>query len=185
VRNYQQRNLDPALIDKLLEVAWHAPSGHNDRGVLYTVLDDMAGVAKVREAAIAGLEQLIAASELPEGMEMFVDIIEAWKATGKDILFRGAPHLVIASASRDSAAPLEDCLIGLSTFELYAQSHGVGTIWNGLATLTIAELVPSLRTLLQLPEDHQIGYAMGFGYPAIRYRRTVDRGTPRVAKLLL
>ncbi len=182
-RNYRDENIDPAVIEKLVEVAGHAPSGHNDRELLYTVVDDKGIVYDLREEAIAGLEQLIAENKLPEGMEMFTDIIAAWKSSGKDILFRGAPHLLIVSALAESASPLQDCLIALTTFELYAWSRGIGTIWNGLATLTITELVPSLKKRLGIPEDHQIGYVMGFGYPAIRYEKTVDRGMPRINRV--
>lgn len=183
IRNYQDKNLDPVLIDKLLEVAGHAPSGHNDRGVLFTVVDDKGVLFDLREEAIAGLEALIQEDKLPAGMEMFVDVIKAWKKAGTDILFRNAPHLLLVSAHEESAAPLHDCLIALTTFELYAQSHGVGTIWNGLATLTISELVPSLQKTLAIPEDHRIGYAMGFGLPAVNYPRTIDRGRPRVHRV--
>jgi len=183
VRNYQDKNLDPVLIDKLLEVAAHAPSGHNDRGLLFTVVDDKGVLFDLREAAVTGLEALIKEDKLPEGMEMFEDIIKAWKTAGTDILFRGAPHLLLVSSPKENAAPLQDCLIALTTFELYAQSHGVGTIWNGLATLTICDLVPSLQKTLAIPDEHQIGYAMGFGLPAINYHRTVDRGRPRVNRV--
>jgi nitroreductase len=183
VRNYQDKNIDPALIEKLIEVASHAPSGHNDRQLLYTLIDDKGVVFDLREEAIAGLEKLIEEDRLPEGMGMFGDIIKAWKNSGSDILFRGAPHLLVVSALLESAAPLQDCIIALTTFELYAQTYGIGTIWNGLATLTISELVPSLKKRLNIPEDHQIGYAMGFGYPAVRYERTINRGKALVNRV--
>lgn len=183
VRNFRDVNLDPGVIDKLIEVAWHAPSGHNDRKLLYTLVDDKGLVFDIREEAVAGLEKLIAGDALPEGMEMFVDIVEAWKTGGKDILFRKAPHLLIVSAHEESASPLQDCMIALTTFELYAKSYGIGTIWNGLATLTITELVPSLKKRLAIPDDHQIGYVMGFGLPAIRYERTIDRGAPQINRV--
>ena len=183
MRNYQDENIDPSVIEKLLEVAGHAPSGHNDRGLLYTLLEDKGVVYDIREEAFAGLEKLIKEEKLPEGMEMFADIMEAWKSSGTDILFRGAPHLLIVSALDESASPMQDSIIALTTFELYAQSMGVGTIWNGLATLTITELVPSLKKRLGIPEDHTIGYAMGFGYPAIQYERTINRGKPRVNRV--
>jgi len=183
MRKYQDKNIDPAVIDKLLEVASHAPSGHNDRQLLYTLIDDKGVVYDLREEVLAGVEQLIKEEKLPEGMEMFVDIIEAWKQSGTDILFRGAPHLLIVSALNESASPLQDCIIALTTFELYAQSCGVGTIWNGLATLSITELVPSLKKRLGIPEEHKIGYVMGFGYPAIQYEKTINRGKPRVNRV--
>ncbi len=183
VRNYRDENLNPKLIDKLLEVAGHAPSGHNDRQLLYTLVDDKGVLFDLREEAITGLEKLFNEKKLPEGLDMFADIIEAWKKSGTDILFRGAPHLLIISALDESAAPLQDCLIALTTFELYAQSHGIGTIWNGLAMLTISELVPSLKKRLAIPEDHRIGYVMGFGYPAIQYERTINREKPQVNRI--
>ncbi len=183
MRNYRDENIDPLLIEKLIEVAGHAPSGHNDRQLLYTLVDDKGVLFDLREEAIAGLEKLVKEQKLPEGMDMFADIIEAWKKSGTDILFRGAPHLLVVSALDESAAPSQDCLIALTTFELYAQSHGIGTIWNGLAMLTISQLVPPLKKRLGIPDDHQIGYVMGFGYPAIQYERTINRGKPLVNRV--
>jgi hypothetical protein len=78
---------------------------------------------------------------------------------------------------------MEDCIIALATFELYAQSLGVGTVWNGLFTLTITDLLPFLRKKLGIPEDHTIGYSMGFGYPAVQYERTVVRSTPNINRV--
>ncbi len=182
-RNYRDENMEQADIDKLLEVASHAPSGHNDRQLLYTLVDDKDVLDEIRNEAFAGLELLIRDGNLPEGMEMFEDIIAVWKESGVDILFRGAPHLLIVSALEECASPLHDSIIALTTFDLYAQSVGVGTIWNGLATLTITELVPSLKKRFQIPENYQIGYAMGFGMPAVRYDRTVDRGMPEIVRV--
>lgn len=182
-RNYQDRNVDTARIDKLIEVASHAPSGHNDRELLFTLLDDKGLVYDLREKAFDELEKVIDAGKLPEGMEMFIDIIAAWKHSGKDILFRGAPHLLIVSANKEAASPLQDAIIALSTFELYCASNGLGTIWNGLATLTISDLVPSLKTTLGIPEDHTIGYVMGFGLPAIKFKRTINRAAPKVNRV--
>jgi nitroreductase/ferredoxin-like protein FixX len=180
VRNYSDKNIDPALIEKLITVAAHAPSGHNDRQLLFTVVDDKGVMFDLREEVMAGLETMIAARQLPQGMEMFSDIVTAWKESGRDIIFRHAPHLLIVSASEESAAPKEDAMIALATFELYARSHGIGTIWNGLATLTICELLPSLQPRLGIPEEHEIGYVMGFGLPSVRFERTIERKKPQI-----
>lgn len=182
-RNYQDRNVEPELVDKLIEVASHAPSAHNDRELMYHLIDDKGVLYDFREKAFAGIEELIEAGKLPEGMEMFADIMAAWKGTGKDILFRNAPHLLVVSANKESAAPLHDAMIALSTFELYSASNKLGTVWNGLATLVISELVPSLKETLGIPEDHVIGYAMGFGHPAIWYKRTINRKAPKINRV--
>ncbi len=183
IRNYRNENLDPALIDRLLEVAWHAPSGRNDRRLLYSVVDDRMVLDRIREEAMAVLAALVEAGTLPLGLEFFADIVMAWQTQKIDILFRGAPHLLVVSAPYDCAAPLPDCVIALATFELFAQSLGVGTVWNGLAKITIADLVPSLRQRLGIPENHLVGYVMGFGRPAVRYARTAVRKSPMINRV--
>lgn len=175
IRNYRNENLDPALIDRLLEVAWHAPSGRNERRLLFTVIDDRKVMDRLREEAMAALSVLEAEGKFPPGMEFFTDIVTAWQTQKIDILFRGAPHLLVVSAPSDCVSPLPDSVIALTTFELFAQSLGVGTVWNGLAKITIADLVPSLRLRLGIPENHLVGYVMGFGRPAVKYARTVVR----------
>jgi ferredoxin len=183
IRAYRDTNVDSALIDKILEVASHAPSGHNDRGLLYTLIDDKDGIDALRDEVFTGVEKRMENGTLPKDSEMFREIIEMWKMSGKDILFRGAPHLLVVSAPEDNAAPLHDAVIALTTFELYARDCGLGTIWNGLATLVISELVPELRDSLGIPKDHRIGYVMGFGFPDVHYARTIERGAPRINRV--
>ena len=174
VRRYLDENLDPRLIDDLLQTAWHAPCGHNARAVHFHLIDDREVLAQFREAAYAGIRENIAKSQLPARLSFFRDFVPAWEESGIDVLFRGAPHLVIASASPRSASPEADCLIALTSFELLAQSQGIGTLWNGLVKWTIEKIVPELRGQLGIPDDHKIGYCMSFGKPALIYHRTVQ-----------
>jgi ferredoxin len=58
VRNYHDENVDLATINKVLEVASHAPSGHNDRELLYTLVDDKGVLYDLRDEAFAGLEKI-------------------------------------------------------------------------------------------------------------------------------
>jgi nitroreductase/NAD-dependent dihydropyrimidine dehydrogenase PreA subunit len=185
IRNYLKDNLEPALIDRMLAVAWHAPTGRNERQLLFTVVDDRQVLDRLRDEALHGLSGLIEQGKLPLGMEIFADIVEAWQDHKIDILFRGAPHLLVVSAPRDGVSPLADAIIALTTFELYARSLGVGTVWNGLAKIAIADLVPSLRTTMGIPEDHLIGYAMCFGRSAVRYGRLAPRHPQAINRVTL
>jgi len=182
VRRYRDENLDPQLLDDLLAVAWHAPSGVNSRQVQFTVIDDRAAMQAFREAAYAELAELVATGELPEERAFFAEFARMWQEEGTDVLFRGAPHLLVASAPAKVPSPLPDGLIALSTFDLYAQCRGVGTVWDGLAKWAIDELLPQLRKQLGVPEGHVIGYVMAFGKPAVRYQRTVQHEPPRVVR---
>ena len=184
VRRYKQENLEPGLLQRLLDVAWCAPTGMNARDVLFTVVDDREKLARLREKVMAGLGRLMREERLPEGMEFFADFVRMWEEKQVDTLFRGAPHLLIASAPQLGASPVPDCLIALSYFELFAQSQGVGTVWNGLTKWAVNNLLPETRLYLGIPEDHVIGYAMSFGRPALRYHRTVQHGPARINRVI-
>ncbi|NTU97437.1 MAG: nitroreductase [Chlorobiaceae bacterium] len=184
VRRFQEAELDSELLGKLLEVAWHAPTGVNSRQVLFTVLDSRAKVAEFRDGVMAGLADVVGKNALPEGREFYAGFLKLWKEKQIDILFRSAPHLLVASAPATVATPLPDCLIALSYFELFARANGVGTLWNGLAKWAIADLLPESRRRLGIPDDHVIGYVMSFGKPAVHYYRTVQHGPALINRAL-
>lgn len=185
VRHYKDENLEPELLQRLLDVAWQAPTGHNARQVRFSLIDNKEAMARFRERTMATLAQVVRENRLPAGLEFFAEFVALWEKQGVDTVFRGAPHLLVASAPRDCASPLPDCLIALSYFELYAQSLGIGTVWDGIAKWAINDLAPELRQTLGIPDDHLIGYVMAFGKPAVRYQRTVVNGPANVVRVNL
>jgi nitroreductase len=182
VRHYADENLDPALIKRALDVAWQAPTGVNMRQVRFSVIDDKDSLAVFRDATYAGIEELIARNQLPEEQAFFAGFVRAWQEKGVDVLFRGAPHLVVASVPQGGPTPVPDCMIALAYFDLFAQTLEIGTVWNGLVKLTINNLVPELRTRLNIPDDHLVGYAMSFGKPAVHYQRTIEKGPAKMVR---
>lgn len=182
VRQYKDENLEPEVLQRLLEVAIHAPTGVNARGVHFTVVDDREVMGRLRREMLETFLRLKQSGEL-KGGDYFREYIERWEKTGRDTILRGAPHLVVASAPHDCATPEADCLIALSYFEIFAQSLGVGTVWNGLFTWTLKEILPEFRHKLGIPEDHLIGYTIAFGKPAVTYRRTVQHPAAPVSRV--
>lgn len=182
VRFYKDEDLQPELLQRLLNVSWQAPTGINSRQVRFTVIDNREALAAFREKTYDGLLDLVSRGKLPQNKKFFADIARLWEGKQVDIIFRGAPHFVVASAPAECASPIPDCLIALSYFELFAQSLGVGTVWNGLAKWAIDELVPELRAELDLPEDHLFGYAMAFGFPDVSHVRTIDHGPANIVR---
>jgi nitroreductase/Pyruvate/2-oxoacid:ferredoxin oxidoreductase delta subunit len=174
VRRYKDENLPPELIQRLLDVASHAPSASNARQVRYTLVDNKEKMAELRNEAMSGFRRLAEASAFPPGLEYFGWYAEVWDKMGKDVLFRNAPHLLVTSAPRSCQGPTQDSVIALAYFELFAQSLGIGALWDGVVTLAIDKLLPKLRKRLEIPDDHMIGESMIFGRPAMRYARTVQ-----------
>ena len=173
VRKYQKENVEPAVLEQLLQVAWQAPTGVNARGVLFTVVDDKETMDRLRRSIMSRLAELVRADKLPEQQKFFAGFVNLWEEKGIDTLFRGAPHMIVTSAPRNCPCPEEDCMIALSYFELFAQSLGLGTVWDGLAKWAFSELMPEFKEKLGIPDDHTLGYVMAFGKPAVEYHRTV------------
>jgi len=173
VRRYRDEPVEQAVIEKLLRTAFHAPSGRNDRQVSYSVVGSLEAMQRVREQVFDGLSELISKQELPAGYEFFVDIVNGWKMYQADVLFRWAPHLLVACAPDDSPSGEADGIISLSYFEIAAQTQGIGTLWNGLLKMAI-RVLPEVRTTLAIPADNRVAFAMSFGWPDVDYTRSVQ-----------
>lgn len=174
VRHYDKKPVVKKVIAHMLDVLGHAPTGRNNKGLLLTVVDDAAAMHKLRNLTMHGIRLAVQAGTLPKHLDFFSAFLGAWDK-GRDIIFRDAPHMLVASTPADGPSPEADCLISLSYFELLAQSMGLGTVWCGLAKWGM-EIVPEIRIALGIPEEHLLGYVMMFGNPAVRYHRTVQRG---------
>jgi nitroreductase/NAD-dependent dihydropyrimidine dehydrogenase PreA subunit len=182
VRQYCDENIAPETIQKLLNIASHAPTGVNLRSVQFTVIDNKKDMDVFRDAVYTELASVVP-EEIPEDdhfLEYMALALNLRKENGDDVLFRGAPHLVITSAPLETPCPEADTHIALSYFELMAQSMGIGTLWDGLSKGAFS-LMPGFLARLGIPEDHMVGYVMVFGKPAVKYHRTVERG-PAIVK---
>ncbi len=107
-------------------------------------------------------------------MEFFAGIVKAWDK-GTDVIFREAPHLLVVSVPKQGPTPAADGYIALSTFEILASSHGLGTLWDGFATWALVHIAPKVGARLGIPESHELVYVMLFGHPAVQYHRSVQR----------
>ncbi len=177
VRRYRDEEVAAGLIDELLDVAAYAPTGVNAQGVLFTVVKERTVMQALRLEVMERLGSLKKSGGLPDGFigQYMGGAVTAWVEEGRDIIFRGAPHLLITSAPKASPCPSQDTLIALTTFQLLAHTHGLGTVWDGLFMMVLS-LCPDLAGRLGIPEQHLPGYAMAFGWPAVEYHRTVQRG---------
>lgn len=174
VRRYQEKDVDPSLIQRLLGAAAHAPTGVNAQALTFTVVDSRTRLARIREQVLAGLARCVEENRLPERLGFLGSAPAAFSAQGIDMIFRNAPHLLLVSAPVTAPCGAEDVCIALATFELLAASAGLGTVWCGMLKMAL-ELAPELKPLLDLPTEGVHYYPLLFGLPAVKYTRTVQR----------
>jgi nitroreductase/NAD-dependent dihydropyrimidine dehydrogenase PreA subunit len=171
VRQFRPGDVEPALVADLLSDLAHAPTGCNDRALEFLVIDSRREMDALRERVVSAVEAGI--REKRQMPEFLVTAAEAYRRDGTDQFFRGAPHLLVVSAAQSASCGAQDVILALAYFELLAQCSGLGTTWCGFLDFTAAA-VPEVRALLGLSPDAPF-YSMMFGYPAIRYARTVQR----------
>ena len=175
-RRYQRRNVDRAVIDGMLSQLANAPNGSNKQLVEFTLLDDMESTERFRAIAYRRMEELAARGVYPKGFDepSYADM-KRWEATVRpDMLFCGAPHLLIPHAPPGEGEPVQDVLIAAAYFELLCASRGLGAV---IMTFPLGALenMPEVKALLEIPETHYAGVIIGFGYPEIKYTRGAQR----------
>ena len=183
IRKYKDENIPQIQIDKLLTSALHAPTGVNAMQVHFTVIDNKEVMSRYRKEIYDGIIKSERNGKLPEGMEFFSGIAKKWQENKADIIFRNAPHMLIASAPRKITTPKEDAIIALSYFDLLASADGIGTLWCGMAKWAIEDIVPKMRSKLGIAEDHVIGYIILFGKPDVKYYRTAQKEQFNIVKI--
>lgn len=173
IRQYRDANVPGEIVESLLADLAHAPTGCNDRGLDFLVVDDRKEMGRLREDIMNTIEAgMKAGNPIPE---FLTSAVVAYRKDGTDEFFRGAPHLLIVSAADWASCGKTDMIIALAYFELLAQCAGLGTTWCGILDFAAAAL-PDIRSILGIGKGTPF-YGMMFGYPAVKYVRTVQRDT--------
>jgi nitroreductase len=174
IRKYLAEDLDTDIIQELLATTAYAPTGHNYNSVHYTLIDKREELELFRDKVYAAIKKAGEAKTLLPQFQFLFAIQKVWEANKVDVIFRDAPHLIIASAPKKNSSPVPDCMIALSYFELLANSREIGTLWNGMLSWVLNDIDPSIANLIGIPDNHSIGYAMVFGKPAVNYPRAIQ-----------
>ena len=181
VRQFKQKSVDPEKLNQLINTVANAPTRKNSRTVTLHVIDDIDQMKVYVEKAYSHLEQMIEAGTIPENMGFFHVATKMYRE-GKDLVFRSAPAIVVASAPKDGPTPMADAYISLSYMELMASSMGLGAVWCGFA-MYMFSFAPELMSELGIPEDHEVAYTLLLGEPSVKYFRGVVRDDIQVNRV--
>ena len=169
-RIFKNETVSAGIIDKLKEALNYTPTGCNDRRLLFTIVDDKNETDKIRSYVINKLVRLLRFIPFAGAAKKFAHY-KKMLVNGQDVIFRGAPHFIVASSHNNAPCGDIDPVIALSYFELYANSLGLGTCWCGFAEACF-KIMPELKNILNIPKDYKPVYVMLFGPPDVKYSRT-------------
>ncbi len=176
-RRFLEKDVAPEFIDAMLQALGNAPNGGNKQQVEFTLIDERTQMDAFRRLATAEMECLADQGVYPVGFDSpsYADMKRWQKNVRPEMLFCGAPYLLIPHAPLGKGEPVEDVNIAAAYFELLCASRGLGCVMMTFPKNALWNM-PQIRALLQIPEDHYIGVMLGFGWPEIRYARGSQRG---------
>ncbi|MCQ2754894.1 MAG: nitroreductase family protein [bacterium] len=171
-RLYKNENVSEEKIQKLKEMLKWIPTGCNYHKLHFSFIDDLEVMNEFREHVNNKIVSALTEKHVKAVVEKFSPFANAF-INGEDIVFRGAPHLLVVANPVKAPCAKEDVIIALSYFELYANSLGLGTCWCGFGEIAM-KLFPELSEYLEIPEGYQAGYVMLFGEKDVNYTRTTQ-----------
>ena len=169
-RQYLDEEISDDTFEKLKEILPFVPTGCNSHSLHFSIVRKKSAMEsirnKVQDFLVKILEQKIL-SPLTDKFSFYKDAI----LQGEDVIFRGAPHMIVASSPINAPCANIDPVIALSYLELYAGHLGLGTCWCGFAQ-AILSFCPELCEMLEIPAGYKPVYVMLLGIPKVKYLRT-------------
>ncbi len=178
IRVYKDAVVDDGRLEWLIRVARYAPSGHNGQLVHWLVISGREAVRALAGHVIDWMRSICAAKP-DAGRQMMLDrLVAAWDS-GRDMICRDAPHLIVAHAPKSDMTAPSACTLALAYLELAAPSHGLGACWAGYLHMGALHWQP-LQKALALPAGDIFGGALLVGEPRYRYHRLPLRREPQI-----
>jgi nitroreductase/Pyruvate/2-oxoacid:ferredoxin oxidoreductase delta subunit len=176
VREFQDKPVSKEEIERIIDVARYAPTGHNMQEVQWLVINDRD---KLRELSAIGVDwfRSMAEGNTPWALEM--QGILRMHDMGFDIFLRNAPALVTTFAEKGNPMAATDCAIALGYFDLAAKSIGLGCCWDGYFYVSAGSFEPMIKAV-GLPEGYMPYGALVIGYPEYNYPRIPSRKPARI-----
>jgi len=173
IRSYKKKQVPKELIEQIIAIASHAPSGHNRQPVQWHVIYQRDELTRLCTHVIEWMKWMI--KEKPElAKPMAFELVVTGHEAGNDILTHGTPHLILAHGNRKDFSAQSACTIAMTWLELALPTFGLGGCWCGYFNAA-AMSWPPLQAALGLPENHLSYGSMMVGYPKYHYHRIPPR----------
>jgi nitroreductase/NAD-dependent dihydropyrimidine dehydrogenase PreA subunit len=176
IREFREKPVSREKIERIIDVARYAPTGHNMQEVQWLIINDKE---KLRELTSIGVEwfRSMAGGNTPWALEM--QGILKMHDMGFNIFLRNAPALVTVFSEKNNPMAATDCAIALGYFDLAAKSAGLGCCWDGYFYISAATFPPMIKAI-GLPDGFSPYGALMVGYPKHSYMRIPPRKPPRI-----
>jgi len=192
VRAYSDKPVSDEDLKTLLEAARYAPTGHNAQPWQFIIIRSRDKLSALRNAVVDYMDAILhtladrqrreqLAAMVPkdtlDGLQEMIPslraVVQAHRA-GVDVIFRGAPALIVLHVPRVALTGVEDCHYAAGNIMLMAHAMGLGTCLVGFL-VGPARNSRELSAAIGIPRENEIATALVIGHPKYRYRRIAPR----------
>jgi nitroreductase len=174
IRSFEDKPVDEAAVQTLLEAATYAPSAINVQPWKFTIVMNKTEMKKLSDVAKPMLIRM-----LPDiGDEGLVGLKKRLSDPNYNI-FYNAPLLIFISGIKSPYA-VYDCSMAAQNMMLAAYTLGIGSCWIGTAVGLANQ--PNVKADLGVPEDHDVHAAVIFGYPKGGFPKAPEKRPAQVLK---
>ncbi len=176
IRAYKKEELDRATLQKLIELARFAPSGHNSQPLQWLVISGREQLKALGGVVVEWMRWVIKEQPAMAALMHLERTVGGWEA-GMDVVLRNAPHVVIAHCEKENRFGPQAGTLALGYLELAAFSLGLGACWAGYFQAA-SLFFPPMQKALGLPAGHLPLGCMMVGKPKFHYHRLPLRNQP-------
>ncbi len=181
VRQYKDEEISKELMDKLKNMLPFIPTGCNSHSLHFSIVETKSAMDIIRNKVNDLIIKTMSYKALSPIMNKFSRYKDAF-LNGEDVIFRGAPHMIVVSSPLTAPCATVDPIIALSYIELYAQHLGLGTCWCGFAQICL-KFYPEICEMLEIPSGYKPVYVMLLGVPKVQYKRTPQPENYKISEI--
>ena len=202
IRAFRDKPLEKVTIEKIIDGARFAPSGHNSQCTEFLVVRDRVVLSQVSALVVDYLrfeikrfanpvfrtvallaDRALAESGLNE-IPGFKRLIKLYESGADPVLF-GAPALLVFHARRTVGLADVNAQLALQNASLVAHSLGIGHFYTGWVVSTCRAPMTSawnrrMSRLIGIPSGNKMHGALALGYPVPKFKNMIERKPPRI-----
>jgi nitroreductase/NAD-dependent dihydropyrimidine dehydrogenase PreA subunit len=192
-RHFKDTPVGQDLIERILDAARFAPSGHNEQGTEFVVVQGKDNVSHIAELAVDSMRSMASLFKSPVGrmiMRMIMGrrgaayvgklapeldhVAEAFE-NGQDGILHQAPLLILFCADRvgDFMAAI-NANLALHNATLAAESLGLGCFYTGFIVMATRRS-EAIAEYVGLPETHTIYGGLALGHSRLNFSQWPER----------
>jgi nitroreductase len=196
---FKDKPVERDAIEKVLEAARFAPSGHNEQTTEVIVVQGKENVHEIGALTAKGIRKMVMpfryaigriimrlimgsrgaeyVAKLAPEMEGLVDLFNS----GTDWLVRDAPLLILFCADSAGGSHMSiNATLAVQNATLTAEALGLGSMYAGFVMTANDYGGGRIAKHVSLPETHKIYGALIMGYPRLQFKKWPERNPAKV-----